>query len=250
MEISKFTLNKLVITLFLLTLIPDVYSESPYKKTFYNNFINREMYKWGNVIHTIEAGKPLVTVDQKLEMINYYYGYTGYLTGRKQYDLAAPMINKAEKLIHQVLQVSPKNATAFAFKGSFLGFRMAMSRIKTFTLSRESLSDINKAYDLDPHNVQALIDMGNILYYSPRLFGGDKEEALTYYVKGIHILEKNRDTDQNCVYLNLLTTVALAYDKTGRTEEARQTCVKILRNEPNYRYVKEVLYPGILTKTR
>jgi len=250
MEISKFTLNKLVITLFLLTLIPDVYSESPYKKTFYNNFINREMYKWGNVIHTIEAGKPLVTVDQKLEMINYYYGYTGYLTGRKQYDLAAPMINKAEKLIHQVLQVSPKNATAFAFKGSFLGFRMAMSRIKTFTLSRESLSDINKAYDLDPHNVQALIDMGNILYYSPRLFGGDKEEALTYYVKGIHILEKNRDTDQNWVYLNLLTTVALAYDKTGRTEEARQTCVKILRNEPNYRYVKEVLYPGILTKTR
>jgi len=250
MESSKFALNKLIITLLLLTLIPDVYSESPYKKTFYSSFINREMYKWGNVIQTIEAGKPPVTVDQKLEMINYYYGYTGFLIGRKQYDLAGPIINKGDKLIHQVLQASPKNATAYAFKGSFLGFRMAMSKIKTFTLSRQSLSDINKAYELDPHNVQALIDMGNILYYSPRLFGGDKEEALTYYVKGVHILEKNRDTDQNWVYLNLLTTIALAYDKTGKHEEARQTCVKILHNEPNYRYVKEILYPGILEKTK
>jgi len=51
------------------------------------------------------------------------------------------------------------------------------------------------------------------------------------------------------VYLNLLTTIALAYDKTGKHEEARQTCVKILHNEPNYRYVKEILYPKILEKT-
>jgi tetratricopeptide (TPR) repeat protein len=246
MESTKFTLKSLFISLFLFTLAPEIYSESPYKRNFYNTFINREMYKWGNIIYNMENGKPISTVDQKLELINYYYGYIGYLIGKKQYDTAGNMINKGEKLIYQVLQVSPKNSTAYAFKGSFLGFRMGISKLKTISLSRESLADINKAYDLDPQNVQALIDKGNILYYSPRFFGGDKEEALQYYLKGCRIMEKNKNTELNWVYLNLLTTIALTYDKTDNTEEAKRICEKILRKEPDYLWVRDVLYPRLL----
>ena len=152
------------------------------------------MYKWGNIIHTIDTGKS-TTVDQKLELINYYYGYIGYLIGKKQNDVAGNLIPKGEKLIHQVLLISPKNATALAFKGSFLGFRMGISKLKTFALSRESFADINRANTLDPQNIQALIDKGNLLYYSPGILGGDKEEALKYYLKGSRILEKNKETN-------------------------------------------------------
>jgi len=247
---SKFRLNKLVITLLIISSTSGMYAETPYKKALYNTFVNREMYKWGNVIHTIETGKPITTIDQKLDLINCYYGYIGYLIGRKQYDVAGNMINKGEKIIHQVLQASPRNATATAFKGSFLGFRMGMSKIKTFSLSRESLSCINRAYKLDPQNVQALIDKGNILYYSPKFSGGDKEEAINYYLNGCRILEKNRDTDQNWVYLNLLTTIALAYDKIDRPKEARLMYEKILHKEPNYKWVKDELYPQILERSR
>jgi tetratricopeptide (TPR) repeat protein len=249
MEFSKSTINKLVLTLFLFTLAPEIYSESPYKKTIYNTFINREMYKWGAIIHTLDTGKP-TTVDKKLELINYYYGYIGYLIGKKQNDVAGSMIIKGEKLIHQVLVASPKNATAISFKGSFLGFRMGLNKYKSFGLSRESFANINRAYSMDPQNVQANIDKGNILYYSPGIFGGDKEEALKYYLKGSRILEKNRDTDQNWVYLNLLTVIAMAYEKTDQPEQARQICEKLLRKEPNYRWIKDVYYPQLLEKTR
>ena len=245
---SKLTLNRIFIILFLFTLAPEAYSESPYKKTLYNAFINREMYKWGTIIHTMETGKPITTVDQKLELINYYYGYIGFLIGKKQHDDAGIMINKGEKLIQQVLQASPRNATAYAFKGSFIGFRIGISKLRTFSLSRESSSYIDKANELDPQNIQALIDEGNMLYYSPKFFGGDKEEALRYYSKASKIIEKNRDTDQNWAYLNLLTTIALAYEKTNRPEDARITYVKILRNEPNYKWVRDVLYPRLQHK--
>jgi len=250
MEFSKSTINKLFLTLFLFTLAPEVFSESPYKKTFYNSFINREMYKWGSIIHTLDTSKNTATIDQKLEVINYYYGYIGYLIGKKQHDIAGTMIIKGEKLIHQVLLASPKNATATSFKGSFLGFRMGMNKFKSFGLSRESFADINRAYTMDPQNVQALIDKGNILYYSPGLLGGDKEEALKYYLKGSRILEKNRDTDQNWVYLNLLTVIAMAYEKTDHPDQARQICEKLLHKEPNYRWMKDVYYPRILEKTK
>jgi len=250
MESTKITLYRLFFTLFLVTLTPEVFSESPYKKTVYNTFINREMYKWGSIINTIEKGKTAETVDQKLELINLYYGYIGHLIGKKQFDLAEIMISRGEKLIVQVLKASPNNATAYAYKGSFLGFRMGISKFKTFTLGRESLYDINKAYALDPQNIQALIDKGNILYYSPGLFGGDKEEALKYYLKGSRILERNNDTDQNWVYLNLLTTIALAFEKIERPKEAKLICEKILRKEPNYRWVKDILYPRLQESTR
>jgi tetratricopeptide (TPR) repeat protein len=249
MGCSKFTLNKLVLTLFLFTITPEIYSESPYKRTLYNLFINREMYKWGNIIHTIDTGKS-ITVDQKLELINYYYGYIGYLIGKKQNDVAGNLIPKGEKLIHQVLLISPKNATALAFKGSFLGFRMGISKLKTFALSRESFADINRANTLDPQNIQALIDKGNLLNYSPGILGGDKEEALKYYLKGSRILEKNKETDQNWVYLNLLTTIALAYDKTDNPLQAKLICEKLLRKEPNYKWIKDVYYPKLLEKIR
>jgi len=247
---SRFTINKLFITLFLFTLAPEIFAESPYKKTIYTTFINREMYKWGSIIHATEAGKPLTTVDQKLELVNLYYGYIGHLLGKKQYDTAEDMIGRGEKLINQILKASPKNATAYAYKGSFLGFRMAISKFRTFALGRESIADINKAYRLDPQNIQAIIDKGNFLYYTPKLFGGDKEEALKFYLKGSLILEKNKDTIQNWVYLNLLTSIALAYDKTDNPRDAKLTYQKILRKEPNYKWVKEVLYPRILETGR
>jgi len=249
MEFSKSTITKFSLILFLFTIAPEIYSESPYKKTFYNSFINREMYKWGAIIHTLDTGKP-TTIDKKLELINYYYGYIGYLIGKKQNEVAGSMIIKGEKLIHQVLLVSPKNATALSFKGSFLGFRMGMNKYKSFGLSRESFANINRAYSLDPQNVQALMDKGNILFYSPGIFGGDKEEALKFYLRGSRILEKNRDTDQNWVYLNLLTVIAMAYEKTDKTEQAKQICEKILHKEPNYRWIKDVYYPQLLEKTR
>jgi len=248
MNSTKSTINRLFITLFLFTLAPEVFSESAYKRTIYNTFINREMYKWGSIIHATETGKPLTTVDQKLELVNLYYGYIGHLIGKKQYDIAENMIKKGEKIIHQVLQVSPRNATAYAYKGSFLGFRMGISKFRTFTLARESIADINKAYALDPQNVQAIIDKGNFLYYTPKLFGGDKDEALEFYLRGSRILERNRDTDQNWVYLNLLTNIALTYEKTGNPDQAIHICQKILRKEPNFRWVRDVFYPRLLDK--
>lgn len=241
--------NKIIFTLFLFVLAPEIYSETPYKRTLYNAFINREMYKWGTIIQSMETGKPETTVDQKLELINYYYGYTGFLIGKKQYKVAEIMINRGEKLIHQVMKASPNNATVYAFNGSFLGFRMGISKLKVFSLNRESLEDINKAYKLDPQNVQALIGKGNVLFYTPALFGGDKEESLKYYLKALRILENNKDTNQNWVYLNLLTTIAMAYDKTDRPKDAKLICEKILRKEPNYKWIKDIYYPGILEKS-
>jgi len=249
MERSKHTLKRLVALIIILCSVPDLYAES-HRKIVYNAFINREMNKWGNIIHSIETNNPPTTIDQKIELINYYYGYIGYLIGQKKYETAQSYIVKGEKLITQILHASPNNATTYAFKGSFIGFRIGISKFKAIYLGPESLGYIEKALELDPQNVQGTIDRGNVFFYAPGIFGGDKNEALNLYLRAAKQIEKSKDTDQNWAYLNLLTTIGIAFDKLNRPNEAKLIYEKILRKEPNFRWVKEELYPKLLARNK
>jgi tetratricopeptide (TPR) repeat protein len=247
MERPKHTLNRLLTLIVLYCAIPDINAESS-RKTVYNAFINREMYKWDNIIHSIETNNPPTTIENKLELINYYYGYIGYLIGQKHYEKAENYIIKGEKLIDQILHNSPKNSTTYAFKGSFLGFRIGISKFKAIYLGPESISFVEKSLEIDPQNIQGIIDRGNIYFYTPSIFGGDKHEALNFYLKAARLMERNKETDQNWAYLNLLTTIGIAYDKLNKTKDAKLIFEKILRKEPNFKWVKEELYPKLIAK--
>jgi tetratricopeptide (TPR) repeat protein len=249
-EWSTSTIRNIIIPMVLLALALQAFPESPFKKSIYSAFITHDMGKWESAIRSMENSDATATVDQKLELINYYYGYIGWMIGKKQYEKADKLIPRGEKLINEVLKVSPKNATAYSFKGSFLGFKIGIDKCKAIFLGSDSKSYINKAMTLDPLNVQAIIDKGNMLYYAPCIFGGDKKEALTYFLKGAKLMEKNNDTYQNWVYLNLLAMIANAYEKTDRLEDAKLTYEKIMRNEPDIKWIKDGLYPTLLTKIK
>jgi tetratricopeptide (TPR) repeat protein len=242
------TLKRTIISLVLLTPASGLYAATAYCKVIYSAFIVRDMTKWENVILSMEASNSVSTVDQKLELINYYYGYIGYLIGKKQYEPVEKLIARGERLITQVLITSPKNATAYSFKGSFLAFHVGINKYKAIFLGPESKWYVNKALELDPQNIQALLDKGNQFFYAPEMLGGDKKEALIYFLKAVNILEKRKETNENWIYLNLLTMVAFSYEKTGQHNEAKTTYEKIIRNEPKITWVKSELYPGLQAK--
>ena len=233
--------KKLILSLLLLTLTSGLFAKTPYSKSIYDAFIVRDMTKWESIVQSMEASRSVTTIDQKLELVSYYYGIIGYLIGKKQYLHAEQLTNKGEALIDQVLHASPKNATATSYKGSFTGFRVGIKKFKALLLIFDSKKYINKAVEMDPQNVQALIDKGNMYYYAPSLFGGDKKAALTYYLKAAGIMEQKNETSDNWVYLNTLTMIAFAYTKTDNPNAAKQMYVKIMRLEPNITWAKEVL---------
>jgi len=245
---TKQILKIFIITLVMLTFTSELFAASPYENNIYAAFITRDMNKWSSIIQSIEKSGNTNSISQKLDLINYYYGYIGYLIGQKQFDPAAKLIAKGQKLIKEVLHDAPNNATAYSFKGSFIGFEIGIDKYKAVYLGSESNYYVNKALGLDSQNIQALIDKGNILYYSPRLLGGDKAKALVYFIKGARIIEKNKETYHNWVYLNLLSIIASAYEKTDNLEEAKLTYEKIIRNESGIKWVTKDLYPNLLAK--
>lgn len=239
----KFKILSFLILFFVLARAQtNINAQSAYKSQIYNAYINGDMNKWAAIIQVFEKESPS-TIERKLELVSYYYGYIGYLIGAKKNETAQKFIVKGEKLIADVIKMSPNNATAYAFKGSFLGFRIGMSKFKALSLGQESIESIEKAYKLDPQNIQVVVDRANALYHTPRLFGGDKKEALRLFQEGVTLIETSKSAKNNWFYLNLLTLIAQAYESTDQNKQAALVYEKILRLEPDFKWVKNELFP-------
>jgi tetratricopeptide (TPR) repeat protein len=239
----------LKITIFLILLFSDLFvsAQASNRELIYNAYIQGNMKKWESVIISIEKQKPS-TLDEKFELISYYYGHIGYLLGIKNYEQAARYIDKGDKLIADVLKHAPKNATAYAFKGSFIGFRIGMSKFKAITLGPESSKSIAHALQLEPANIQAHVDKANALYHTPGIFGGDKKQSLKLFLKATTLLEKSKQTDNNWFYLNVLTLTAKNYEALEQYQNAKAIYEKIMRISLDYKWVKNELYPALLKK--
>lgn len=211
----------------------------------YEAYVTGNRAQWLQIVSEMERSNEPRTLSWKLELTEYYYGMAGYYIGMKKKDLAAVIIAKGNTLIDGILREQPKNATAMAYKGAFTAFKINLNRMKVMSLGRESLGWMEKALSTDPENIQALADRGNAYVHAPALFGGDPEQGILLFRKGLAALERKSQATGNWFYLHLLVTTADAYKRTERPEKARQYYERALQVEPRFRYVKETLLPAL-----
>jgi tetratricopeptide (TPR) repeat protein len=214
----------------------------------YEAYATGNMTKWVGAMNAFEANPDNATYEKKLELVNYYYGYTGWLIGEEKYDIARLYINRSEEILDEILKHDSNHATAMAYMGAFTAFEVAMSNFKAMFLGRKIANYIEKALEIEPSNIQALIEKGNSSYYCPSTFGGDKMEAISYYQKAIKCMEKKQLTKNNWLYLNTMTLLGLAYEATNQIIKAKHCYEKILSIEPDYMWVGDELYPAMLKK--
>jgi len=219
-----------------------------YKLEIYNAYVNGDMNKWAQIVKTMESSGNIKTIEQNLELIEYYYGLTAYLIGTKKEKQAKVIINKADIILNKLIKSNPKNATINAFKGSFTAFKISLDKYKVVVLGTESMKYLNQAYKLNPNDIQANIDKGNALFHAPGFAGGDKNEALKLFNNAISLMEKNNKDDNNWLYLNVLVQTAQAYSDIDKKDKAVQILEKALKKEPAFTWIKDEIYPEILKK--
>lgn len=238
---------KIYILFLIVISINQVLFSQSLKQNTYNAFVAGNRKAWLDEIKNHEKLNPVLN-NQKLERIELYYVYTGFLLADKNYSEATKYIQKADRLIYDVLKSEPKNASAMAFKASFTGFKIPVNRLKILQLGNESFRLLHSAYQADQNNIQVLTDLGSALFFTPRIFDGDKLQAIRHFEKAILIIENSGNTIFNWKYMNLLTLLASCYEKTNQDKNADKIYRKILRIEPNYLRVKNELYPSFLKK--
>ena len=226
------------------------FSQSPYRDSIYKAYSRGKMDTWYELMRTCEKNMNPKSSEEQLELISYYYGYTAWLINAKKFDTAEEYIDKSEEIIDALLDKSPENSTLLAYKGAYIAFTIGISNLKAIYLGRRSIKYIDKAIELDPENIQANIEKGNSLYYCPSVFGGDKTEAIKYYLKAVKSFEEQGLVVNNWMYINTMTALGQAYEATDQVQLAKSSYEKIIRIFPNFMWVEDELYPDMLRRNK
>jgi len=212
-----------------------------YSTKIYEGFISNNMQLWQRTIDEMQKAKHIT-----LELINYQYGYIAWCIANDKISEGRKMLELANENLEMYFSNREKSAEYFAYKSAFLGYEIGLDKYKAPFVAKKSQEYLNKALFLDPNNYFVYLQKGHADFYKPSIVGGSKTRAIEYYKKALILYEKNYYNKKDWNYLALITDLIKAYMDINNYSEAKIYAEKALKVEPNYKWVKEDLYPEIL----
>ncbi|MGL4993417.1 MAG: tetratricopeptide repeat protein [Bacteroidales bacterium] len=209
----------------------------------YSSFVDDNISSWKTVIDSLQKDKS--DNDNLITIIDAQYGYIAWAISEGIKRDAEHYISLMENNLKKLEQTGGKSAELYAYRGALMSYKLGLSKWKAPVLGPKILEEINKALEISPNNTLALNLKANSLYYRPSVFGGDKNEALKIYLKCEKIMQEYR---MDWKYITLLITMAQLYESLDNKTKAIEYCNKILKIEPNFKWVKNVYLPKLTSK--
>jgi len=215
------------------------------KETIYRAYLTNDMATWKTTIDAMHAeeGK---SNERELELLNYEYGYVGWCIGNKRKSEAKRYLERSLERIERLKEANHRIPLLQAYESAYLGFQIGLANLKAPKLGPRSLDAAKKSVAGDDRNALGYIQLGNIDYFMPPLFGGSKERAIEHYLHAERLMAPNGRSDWN--YLALLVQLATAYEETGKIAMADSFYRKALSLAPGFSWVKDELYPAFTKK--
>lgn len=221
-----------------------------YKKETFQYFIEGQMPKWEPLVDSMERELPR-TQENELIILKHYYGLVGHYLDKKDKANATIYLDKADDLAAKLIKNDPNNAVLLGLLSNFDGYKIALSPYKAPFLASGMLSNSKKSIAAAPNDPFVMVLYANILFYMPEMIGGDKQKALSYYKNALKKMETDTAyTQDNWLYIQLLTTIGLVYEKLGEYPQAVEQFKKVLALQPDYVNVKNNYYPRLLAKLK
>lgn len=218
------------------------------KTRIYRAYIHNRMQDWKAVIDEMDSRKPLDTASLS-ELVNYQYGYIGYCLGIDRKREARNYLEKAEENLNLLEEKGYKPSMIHAYKSAFYGFKIGLSPLKAPIIGPKSVKQAELAIETDPGNPMGYIQQGNAQFYMPPVFGGSKTEAIAKFKTAAEMMIQNGETVENdWNYLSLLVLIAQSYEELEKWEQAIKYYNHALAVEPEFKWVKDELLPGLIKK--
>lgn len=155
----------------------------------------------------------------------------------KYYDA---IIEHADQLIERQYKVNE----AKAILSATYGLKIAFTPWKGMFLGPKSGFYIDEAIKDGAGSAVVQKLMGNYLFFTPEMWGGDIKKAVTHYQQSIALFESSGDTE-NWLYLDAYAWLGQGLVQLGKKEEARAAYLKVLKIAPEFRWVSEALLPDV-----
>lgn len=184
------------------------------------------------------------------ELVRSKYGYIGFLMSIEEKNVES----KIDKLIKQAEELGAFEAYrshSEAFRGALLAIKIGDSPFRALALGPKSEKALKNAIALNPVNPQAWVEMGNLKFHAPGLFGGSASKAIACFEKAVELYDEmpSLRTD-NWQYLHALCWMGLAHEQEENYKRARDCYEKALRFAPDFLWAKEELLPDVVRKLK
>lgn len=157
-----------------------------------------------------------------------------------------PAVKELQARVEALLDRRPDWAAAHALLGGLYGMRVHLSPGTTLYYGPKSVSQIDRALEVDPNCPFAWIERGNTKFHAPAIFGGNTAKAVTCYARAAALFDtKPRTGTRHWMHLYALAWLGLAHEKNGDYTEAKAAYAAALSIEPGFRWVKTELMPAL-----
>ncbi|MDC0584442.1 hypothetical protein OAO55_01795 [Bacteroidales bacterium] len=205
------------------------------------------MPEWKSIIDEMqnESNK---NNDFILSLVDFQIGYAGWCVGTERYDEAEPYVDLILSNLEILRDAGYKPSYVEAYQGAIDGLRIGINSFLAIFLGPKVVSKAENAIELDSSNPNGYILLANSKYYVWVMLGGSKDEAIEYYRKAETIFEDRKLRYQSWTYLSLLTIIAQAYVHMEKYDDADKYYRNIIEFEPEYKWIKDEVYPQFLEK--
>ena len=157
-------------------------------------------------------------------------------------------INRTIEHLKGAIELEDNFSDAHALLASAYGQKLGLKPHLGMALGPETKRVLEKSKRLDGNNPRVVLIDGMSDYYTPAVFGGDKQRAISKMEHALELFAKEeiRDAlqpswgyDEACAQLGIMRQEA------GDIEGAREAFVKALDVNPNNGWVKSQLLPGL-----
>lgn len=195
-----------------------------------NAYLHNDMPAWKAHVDTV--------VD-----LPYEYGYCAALLESDK-TAALPYVKRFKEHVEAAKTSLPKGHYEMYMSAVYvyeLRLHESFHPVKSLELAREAVK-------LAPYDPMTLTYCGTALFYAPKPFG-NKKEALELFLKAEQLFQG--ETWYNCWWRPAaMMYIAQCYDKAGNTEKAVQRAQELLRQYPDYEYIKYDYLPALILRAQ
>lgn len=215
--------------------------------TMYDAYLNGDMEIWSQKLTEYTSSDNL-TINDKIEISNYLYGYIGFILQDAKKPVIEHWLELWEKYLHDIEAAARIPSTLHVYRSSIAAYRTKLYPFKILMYARQSMDELEMALAENPKDPIAVGLKGNVLFYLPKMMGGDKDEAIEWYRHAIELHENNPDILYRWNVCGIRLCLAQAYEETDRRSFAVQVCKETLEIEPNFSYIRDTYLPKLLSK--
>lgn len=222
-------------------------SLSSFRAKIYQSYVKSDITSWGQTLEKLEVYvKNNPSKEALYELGLAQYGLIGFYRELGKREIAIRLMNQAEDTVDEMLEMDENWAIANCFKGGLLGLETEFYPAKIIYLGPRVLSYYGDGKELGPNSPEVWVELGNLAFHAPEIFGGDKAEAAKHFQKAIRLFDAQPEhKTNNWLYLHANAWLGRSYVALGKKAEAEKTYAKLRAYEPNFSYLDRVLLPEL-----